>query len=76
MSYAEVLICAFVSLIFCFRDPLLDDSPLRSEFVVKEEKEKEKKPKGEYTLKLKRGRVVTNLVRTCDPTPLLYKIWH
>ena len=36
---------------FCCRDPLLDDSPLRSEFVVKEEKEKEKKPKGEYTVK-------------------------
>ena len=24
------------------------------------------------TLKVQRGRVVTNVMRTCDPTPLLY----
>ena len=23
-----------------------------------------------------RGRVLTKVVRTCDPTPLLYKIWQ
>ena len=51
MPSSEIVICALSLKIFCLRDPLLDDSPLRSEFVVKEEKEKEKKPKGEYIQK-------------------------